>query len=203
MRPLQKETIYPPYDPRDQTLAYDEQGQPVFGAELVEPEPAMDAVDPATSVEVFKCVQSDILVTGAVREKNIADTSLDTATQPRRGEIIIGRDTNEQTTHARPFRARKHEVPSVIFDYNQAKRALDPAFEARSFAGTALHEAHTRAHWNVSQDCDPVLGPMRQVVLGGNRTSIQQEFEQALAETEKKAKKPQTVYAIGEDGVEW
>ncbi|MBU1472581.1 hypothetical protein KKB64_02205 [Patescibacteria group bacterium] len=61
----------------------------------------------------------------------------------------------------------------------------------------------TRAHWQVGQDNDPVLGPMRQVALGGNRTSIQQEFEQAQREAEERATKPHTVYAVGEDGVEW
>ncbi|MBU1327362.1 hypothetical protein KKC61_04465 [Patescibacteria group bacterium] len=88
------------------------------------------------------CIQADIFVAGEVRQRNIADLSLDTARQPRRGEIIIGRDTNEQTTRAWPFRASRHEAPSVVFDYNQAKRVIDPAFEARSFAGTAMHETH-------------------------------------------------------------
>ena len=146
------EGLFQPYDPKDQTLAYDSQGKPVFGAEL--PEPPPDMTD-------YRSIKPDVLVVSdTVRKVNIGDEHIapeELTFQPRRGEIIEIVDQNTLDRQAYPYRASTYERPFtdgrfIETNYGQAAEVIPREAETRSLTATAMHEAHTRAHWTEKQD---------------------------------------------------
>ncbi len=120
-------------------------------------------IDAQTHEEVW----NDALATGNTIGRNIADARLGRSVQPRRGEILSTRLGSTQDTRAIPYRARRHEKPTIQMPYEQAAKKIPREAERRSLT-TARHDRHTRAHWVITQEAKNRGTKLRQLAFGGN-----------------------------------
>jgi|GEM_PF-834766 hypothetical protein len=128
-------------------------------------------------------VWTDVLSLGRTFGRNIADTLLKKAIQPRRGEILVTRSERTQETSALPFRARRHERPQHALTHTEVAERVPREHERRSLQ-TARHDRHTRGSIHLKPQ--GIMTAARKLSYGGFQTNLGKEYVR-LAEQEEQA----------------